>query len=647
MLENLFFAGLVAWFAGATLPLISISSDSKTFRRISLGIYAIASLLLADVSLFAAYKNITIAITIYKILPQIQFSFMLDRLSALFVLMISVVSLCASIYSVGYVEHGHHKVRKNLLVSLMGFFILSMILVVSSANTFAFIFFWETMSLSSFFLVMYEYEKKETRKAGIFYFAMTQLSTVFLITAFVVLYAINGSFDIRHTAFADPSLLTAVFLLLFVGFSIKAGVIPFHKWLPYAHPASPSNISALMSGLMIKVAIYGMMRFLLFALAPELWWGILVLSAGIISAILGVIYAMKENDLKRLLAYSSIENIGVVLVGLGLYLIFSQSGLPSLAILGLAGALFHAFNHAIFKSLLFLTSGSVVYSTGTRNIEEMGGLVHRMPFTAISFFIGALSISALPPLSGFVGEFLIFQSFLDSHALADPMLRLLMVTCLSSFALTSALAAACFVKAFGAVFLAVPRTENAQKAHEVPKSMIAGPIILAALCVVLGIFSRQIFKSLGFSIDSPDLFFIGVFLIASYALTFAVLRAASSGKVRISETWGCGIISQNGRMEYTASGFAQPLVRMLKAIYRTEERSERKFFDSQSSIFKEGKAEMRLMQFFEEYIYMPIARAVNTASKAVAHLQTGSLDDYIAYTFVAVVVLLLVVGWII
>jgi formate hydrogenlyase subunit 3/multisubunit Na+/H+ antiporter MnhD subunit len=643
----LFFAGLIAWFAGASLPLIFASSDSKTIRRISLSVYAAASLLLAGVSLFAAYKNITIAITIYKIAPQIQFSFVLDRLSALFVLMISVVSLCASIYSVGYVEHGHHKVRKNLLVSLMGFFILSMILVVSSANTFAFIFFWETMSLSSFFLVMYEYEKKETRKAGLFYFAMTQLSTVFLITGFVVLYGMNGSFDIRHTPFVDPSLLTAVFLLLFVGFSIKAGVIPFHKWLPYAHPASPSNISALMSGLMIKVAIYGLMRFLMFVLDPQLWWGVLVLSAGTISAILGVIYAMKENDLKRLLAYSSIENIGVILVGFGLYLIFSQSGLPSLAALGLAGALFHAFNHAIFKSLLFLTSGSVVYSTGTRNIEEMGGLVHRMPFTAVSFFVGALSISALPPLSGFVGEFLIFQSFLASHALADPMLKVFVVACLSSFALTSALAAACFVKAFGMVFLAVPRTEKAQKAHEVPKSMIAGPMILAAFCVILGVFSLQIFKSLGFSIDSPDLLFIGVFLLAAYVLTFAVIRATSCNKTRISETWGCGIISQNGKMEYTASGFAQPLVRMLKAIYRTDERSERKFFDSQNSIFKEGKAEIRLIQFFEEYIYMPIARAVNAVSKAVARLQTGSLDDYVAYTFIAVVILLIVVGWMI
>jgi formate hydrogenlyase subunit 3/multisubunit Na+/H+ antiporter MnhD subunit len=641
----LFFAGLIAWFAGASLPLIFASSDSKTIRRISLGVYAAASLLLAGVSLFAAYKNITIAITIYKIAPQIQFSFVLDRLSALFVLMISAVSLCVSIYSIGYVEHGHHKMRKNLLVSLMGFFILSMILVVSSANTFAFIFFWETMSLSSFFLVMYEYENKETRKAGLFYFAMTQLSTVFLITAFIVLYCINGSFDIRHTIFADPSLLTGVFLLLFFGFSIKAGVIPFHKWLPYAHPASPSNISALMSGLMIKVAIYGIMRFLMFVLDPQLWWGILVLSAGTISALLGVVYAMKENDLKRLLAYSSIENIGVILVGFGLYLIFSQSGLPDLAMLGLAGALFHAFNHAIFKSLLFLASGSVVYSTGTRNIEEMGGLVHKMPLTAVAFFVGALSISALPPFSGFVGEYLIFQSFLDSYALAEPMLKALMIACLSSFALTSALAAACFVKAFGLVFLAVPRTEKAQKAHEVPKSMIAGPVMLAALCVLLGVFSMQIFNSLGFYVGSPDLLFIGVFLLGSYAVMFAVLRATSCNKVRIGETWGCGIISQNSRMEYTSSGFAQPLVRMFKSIYRTHEKSEREFFDPQRSIFKQGKTEMRLIRFFEEYIYMPIARAINAVSRVVARLQTGSLDDYVAYTFVAVVVLLVVVGW--
>ena len=366
-----------------------------------------------------------------------------------------------------------------------------MVLVVASFSMFSFLFFWEIMALSSFLLVMVEYEKKETQKAGIFYFVMTHLSTLFLLFAFLYIYTVTGTFDMTQIR-ADPIVTSVAFAFLFLGFGIKAGIIPFHKWLPYAHPASPSNISALMSGVMIKVAIYGLVRFVLL-LPIQTWWGILILTAGTTSAVLGVIYALKEHDIKRLLAYHSIENIGIILIGIGLYVVFSVAGLQTIAFLALAGALFHTLNHAIFKSLLFMTSGSIVNVTGTRNIEEMGGLIKRMPKTAVLFLIGAVSISALPPFNGFVSELMIFQAFFQSAALANPFLELILIASLAVFALTSALAAACFVKAFGITFLALPRSEEAKEAKESPTLMIVGPAILAGLCVALGVFSLQIF----------------------------------------------------------------------------------------------------------------------------------------------------------
>jgi formate hydrogenlyase subunit 3/multisubunit Na+/H+ antiporter MnhD subunit len=370
-----------------------------------------------------------------------------------------------------------------------------MVLAVASYNMLVFVFFWEILSMSSFVFVLFEFGKPGTRKAALYYFIMTMLSTMCLLSGFYGIYASTGSFDIRPVASLQN--LTLVFLSLFVGFSIKAGVVPFHRWLPYAHPAAPSSISAMMSGVMIKVAVYGLIRFTLTVLPKEGWWGVLILVAGTVSAILGVIYALKEHDIKRLLAYHSIENIGIILIGLGLYLIYSANGLDELAALALAAALFHTLNHALFKSLLFLTAGSVVSATGKHNIEEYGGLIKQMPYTAGLFLIGAVSISGLPPFNGFVSELMLFQAFFGSYLIQDPVLKSLLVLCLAGFALTSALAAACFVKAFGITFLAVPRSESARNAKEVGKYMIAGEIVPAVLCMALGLFSLQIFSFLG------------------------------------------------------------------------------------------------------------------------------------------------------
>lgn len=643
MLATLFYSGLIGLVFSMLLVLPFILRLGKSIRRISLSIAALSCFLLLIFSSIAVYKNAEISFLVYEVLPSFQFYFFIDRLSAFFILIISIVSLSISIYSIEYIEHYSDNTKKNILVPLMIFFIISMILVVTSKNMLSFLFFWELMALSSVFLVVFEYEKKETRKASLFYFTMTQLSTAFLLFAFIMLYNTGGSFDIGSMAISSN--VTAIFIFLFLGFGIKAGIIPFHKWLPYAHPASPSNISALMSGVMIKVAIYGMIRFALFVLTPELWWGILIFIAGTISMILGVIYALKEHDIKRLLAYHSIENIGIILIGFGLYIIFDSYHLDYLALLSLAGSLFHTLNHALFKSLLFMAAGSVVNSTKTRNIEEMGGLIKTMPYTAIFFFIGAVSISALPPLNGFVSEFMIFKAFFMSPSIGNPLMEVLMILGLSILAITSALAAACFVKAFGIMFLAAPRSEDAEKSEEAPFPMLLGSCILAAFCIIFGVFSYQIFSLLGYPAFTPNLLDISILLIISYAIALFTMHSFASNKVRISETWGCGILSQNSRMEYTASGFSDPIVTIFKSIYRTKKINDRTYFDRYQSIFKEGHAKIHLLKFIEDYLYMPVAKGIDFISLKISKLQQKGLDAHIAYAFITIVVLLLLVGW--
>ena len=644
MLEVLFPLGLAAFFLAIILPLIGSKLNyTKIPRQASLVSTIIAGISILSFAVEIMITGKSYSLHPYQITPSFQFSFIVDRLAAFFLFLISIVSVSVAIYSVQYVEHISHEGRKNLVVSFMSIFIASMVLVVASSTMFSFLFFWETMALSSFLLVMTEFEKPDTQKAGIFYFVMTHLSTLFLIFAFLFIYTITGTFDM-HKVQASPVIVSVAFVFLFLAFGIKAGIIPFHKWLPYAHPASPSNISALMSGVMIKVAIYGLIRFVLL-MPMEMWWGMLILTAGTVSAALGVIYALKEHDIKRLLAFHSIENIGIILIGFGLYVIFTISGLPAIGFLALAGALFHTLNHAIFKSLLFLTSGSVVNATETRNIEEMGGLIKRMPTTALLFLIGAVSISALPPFNGFVSELMIFQAFFQTAALNSPFIELLLIIALAVFALTSALAAACFVKAFGITFLALPRSEEAKNAKESPRLMLIGPAILAVFCVVLGVFSIQIFGILGFSFPLPNMPFIGAILAGFYVFAFVALREFAYRRERIAETWGCGILTQNSKMEYTASGFSEPIVTILKSIFRTQKKSERTYYDDKNVIFKDGKAEIQLMNFFEERMYLPVACFVRKVSLKVNNLQRGDVDLHVAYAFATIVIFLLIIWW--
>jgi hydrogenase-4 component B len=642
-----FIVGLGLFLIAILIVLGFIHKNSQFIRKIGLLLTLIASIILVVLALNICIKDRPLAVTFFQITPELQFSFDIDRLSAFFIFIIAIVSASVSIYSLRYVERESISgIRKNLFVPMIGLFILSMILFVASDNAFSQITFWELMSLTSFFLVMIHYEKEETRKSGTFYFIMTQMSTIFLLMAFIIIYNLTGSFNLQHLTGVSTAMESIIFLLLFAGFGIKAGIIPFHKWLPYAHSSSPSNVSALMSGVMIKVAIYGMLRYVLFVLDPTLWWGILILIAGTVSALLGVVYALKEHDIKRLLAYHSIENIGIILIGFGSYIIFQYYGFSSLAFLSLAASLFHTLNHAIFKSLLFLTAGSVVEETSTRDIEKMGGLVKTMPVTAILFLIGAIAISALPPLNGFVSELMIFQAFFRSFSIANSYVVILMFICLSLFALTSALAAACFVKAFGIIFLAMPRSEKAKNAREVSVYMLIGPGILALICILLGVFSYQIFQFLGYQPPIPDLLFISVLILVFMIVTFVVLYFVSNRKSRIADTWACGLPDPGPQTEYTASGFSEPILTFFKPIYRTQKSIERSFWDERLSIFKNGNFSIHTMKIFEEKLYEPVSRFIRHISLRVSNAQNVDLDTFILYSFITIIILLIAVWWI-
>jgi len=643
VIQALFLGGGVALLLAAAISAIGGQGSGSGRRRAALGLVIVGVIAWCSACAIVLADNSNLTFQLYQLTPQLGIAFHLDRLAAFFILIVSSVTACVAIYSFRYVEHTGSESRRDMSVAAMSVFILSMVLVVASANFFAFIFFWELMSLSSLFLVMFDREKGETAKAGIYYLVMTQFSTLFLLLGALLLHRYTGTFDITSAGGLTLSTAGIIFTAFFIGFGTKAGVIPFHKWLPFAHAAAPSNISALMSGVMIKVAIYGLVRILLDVLSPELWWGTLLLVFGTVSAVLGVIYALKEHDLKKLLAFHSIENIGIIVIGLGLWVIFGNYHLKTLADLSLFGALFHTLNHAIFKSLLFMTAGSVVAATHTRNIEEMGGLVKTMPATAAIFLIGSAAISALPPLNGFASEVMLFQAYLGAFQVPSPLTAVLLFTALAGFALMSALAAACFVKAFGAVFLALPRSHEAEHAHEAPMSMLIGPGILAAACCILGVFSYQILKGIGLDLPVPNVLPVSLVALTVFGLAVLAVRRMEA-KARVSETWGCGIHAQTSKMEYTASGFSEPIITIFSPIFRTRKIAHREFADKDKSIVSGGSGEVHTLQFFEERIYMPTAQFVKRIAGYVSGLHNVDLDANVMYIFVVIVVILLAVG---
>ena len=618
----------------------------------SLGFAIAASLAGAIFSLSALAAPAPFEISFSSVFSAPLFSFFVDRLSAFFILLTSAAGVIVSIFAFGYLAHGKYSAARTALLGfLYNLFLCSMILVAAADNIITFLIVWELMSILSYFLVTYEHEKSENLKAGFLYIVMTQVGTVFLMTAFFFLFRETGSFqfsDFRAAGALLPELVkNIVFASALIGFGMKAGLVPFHIWLPEAHPAAPSHVSALMSGIMIKIAVYGFLRFIFDFMGGEVvwWWGLLVLGAGALSAVTGVLYALMEHDLKRLLAYHSVENIGIIFIGLGSAMLFAAFRYDALVGLALTAGLFHILNHGIFKSLLFLGAGSIGRAIGSYDLEKMGGLAKKMPFVAVFFLIGVMSITALPPFNGFISEWLVVS--------------------IALLALAAALALACFVKVFAIAFLALPRSDIARQAKEASVSMRVAMFFLAFLCVMFGVF-----PFIGLSLIAPvidefhlsnsvesGLFFIFPDRYLSTAISPPAVLAIFIGLVAVigvaamaiwgrhqkrkSPTWACGRAIEP-RMEYTATGLAMPFRLMFAGIYRPTHNIERETLDGTGYLVKTVRYEEKIEPLFEKYIYRPIVWAVETASAGARKIHTGNINLYLGYILATLVLLVLI-----
>jgi len=607
-------------------------------------------------------------------LPLLTFQVRLDSLASFFVLIISSAGLAVSQFAIGYVKEFEGRRSIGALGGLYNAFLLSMTLVVLADDGFFFLIVWEIMSLVSFFLVVTEHEKPETRYAGFFYLIMTHVGTAFIIVTYLIFYQQAGSFSFeafRHPAAPLPEgFRTLAFAAALIGFGTKAGIVPLHVWLPYAHPAAPSHVSALMSGVMIKTAIYGLIRVYFDFLGGTFpWaWGFIILAIGAVSALLGVMYALMEHDLKSLLAYHSVENIGIILMGIGAGMIFQSYGLSNLAALGLLAGLYHTINHAMFKGLLFLGAGSTLYATHTRNMEEYGGLIRKMPWTAVFFLIGAVSISALPPSNGFVSEWLTFQSLFLSFQIPDVLMKIMLPIGAAMLALTGVLALACFAKAFGISFLAMPRSVHAREAREVPWAMRIGMAEMALFCIVLGIapmlvipmidrvtapytgvsIAGRVLSENGLAVMPMGVGFASIStpvlgLLLAILIPVGLLAAVAVGKKirkRYYHTWGCGI-NLKPRMEYTATGFAQPIKQVFSMIYRPTVKLETEMLEESHYFAKRMRFETHIEPVFQEYLYDPVVRVLNHFADRLRVVQAGSLHLYLTYIFITLIILLL------
>ncbi len=678
LIHALYAAGLLAYAAGIAAALAGHFSRTR-LTNLLCSLALLGALFEFSASLGALLSKGDFSWSLPSGVPYLTYSVCLDPLSAYFNLTLSLLAACVAVYSAGYVTHGPAGKKPGLFCAWLNLLLLSLTLVFTASNIVFFLIAWELMVVASYFLVAFDHEAAEARQGGLLYLLMSRAGTGMLYIGFMILATAAGSLEfaalhsVGHNA--SPSLSPALggfaFVLLFLGFGVKAGIIPLHIWLPAAHPVAPSNVSALMSGIVIKAGIYGMAR-VFFTFYGELppWAGMLVLTIGVISALLGVLYALMEHDLKRLLAYHSIENIGIILMGFGSALLFRSYGHPQLAALALVAGLLHTLNHAIFKCLLFLGAGGVVQATGTRNMERMGGLIRRMPSTALFFLIGAVAISGLPPLNGFVSEWLTYQALLAGFGATSDLTRVGFPIAGALLALTAALAAACFVKAFGITFLALPRSEEAGRAEEVPLPMRVGMAILAVACVVLGLgatwflpifapitqqaFGADVTKDLiagnGFLLTpgavhsgSVSTAAIGLLLAALGTLPLLlwyILGRKSASRNVSGPAWDCGLPGLTAENEYTATAFSKPLRMIFAALFRPRREIQAEY-EVSPYYPKAIHFESEIESTFEKRIYRPLSHGILWAAVKMRWLQSGSIHLYLAYVFVTLILLLL------
>ena len=579
----------------------------------------------------------------------------MDPLSAFFCAVTSLITGVAAVYGGGYLKS--YAEEKNLGSAWSFFLILSasMLLVETAWDGILFLVVWEIMSLSSFFLVIFEGEKPEVLKAGWIYLVATHLATACLMVMFMMM----GEGDSFSFSFvAVPSALTGVvFILSLIGFGTKAGFVPFHVWLPEAHPAAPSHVSAVMSGVMIKAGIYGILRVCSLNGEPQLWWGWVLVLIGAVTGVGGVLFAMAQKDLKRLLAYSTVENVGIIAMGLGLGLIGMATGHPVLTVLGLTGGLMHVLNHAVFKSLLFFGAGSVLHATGGRNMEKMGGLMKRMESSGSMFILASAAICALPPLNGFVSEFLIylgsFKAFSVQYSTTTALASILVI---SSLAVIGGLAAACFTRAVGIVFLGEPRSREAEAAVESGRSMTAPMMVLGLICVILGVGGSltihmiqpavQVISGQSPAMDgvvgeaSSYLYRISLIGLGLAAVVFLLryIRKQLLSKRVVSEglTWDCGYTLPNARMQYTASSFAEPVTTMFQSVLGTTRLLKRPegFFPGGAEI------ETRTGDVILRHFYTPVFAWIAALAEKLHSFRRGYNQIYILYIVLALLFLL-------
>ncbi len=589
----------------------------------------------------------------YRWLHLCDLAFKLDSISLFFLVPIFLITPLAMIYSFHYLENEKKKVRAGANYFFFSILVASMALVVSSANMITFLLTWELMSLSSFFLVMYDYENKINRKAGYLYFIFAQGGAMFLFAAFALVYKQTGSFDFVNFASMAAQTKLWVFILAFVGFGSKAGIFPLHIWLPRAHPAAPSHVSAIMSGVMIKMGIYGILRVYLLLDVSTPLIGQIVLVTGMVTGVLGVMYALAKQDIKQLLAYSSVENIGIILIGLGLGMIGVADHNAAMGFFGFAGAFMHTFNHSIFKSLLFLGAGSVLHQAKTKNIEELGGLIKRMPITGRTFLVGSISISGLPPFSGFIGEFLIYYSAFQGLK-EQQFSYILVILSIISLAVIGGFATACFTKVVGLAFLGEPRTDKAAQVKESGISMTLVMSLMALACLIVGIlpepFVRMAFLGVkdipalaGFNTDSfiliirniskTAILFSGVFLLVSL-----LRKVLYSGKeIGSGGTWGCGFTQPTVRMQYTGTSYAMEMVDFYNPFVKILS-----FYSDIKKIFPgqtlwETAVDDIAETNFRQRLVQPMLRLVHK----LRWIQHGKIQLYIAYIIAAIITLLL------
>jgi len=656
--------GCVAAFLAVSVLALVRGPFGTPFVYAASGVIALAGLVIGATQLASgATSTVTLPIG----LAGLGGHFRIDALAAFFLVVVDLGGAVTSLYALGY---GRHEDAPMRVLPFYPAFLAAMNLVVMADDAFVFLLSWELMSLVSWAIVLAHHREPANLRAAYIYLVMASFGTLALLLCFGILAGAEGGYAFDAIRAAPPAALAAglAVILALVGAGSKAGLVPLHVWLPLAHPAAPSHVSALLSGVMTKVGVYGFVRIVFDLVGAAMPWnGLVVLTLGGITATLGVLYALMQHDLKRLLAYHTVENIGIIFIGLGLALAFRANGMNVPAALAMTAALFHVFNHSVFKSLLFFGAGAVLGATGERDMERLGGLIHRMPQTAAVFLIGCAAISALPPLNGFVSEWLTFQAILVSPQLPQWGLKLAVPAVGALLALSAALAAACFVKAFGVTFLGRPRTPAAAEARETDRFSLAAMFILAGLCVLAGVLPgfvidalAPVAKSLAADVmprqagvpwlsivpiaesrSSYNGLIILAFMICSGTLTALAIHRFATRATRRSAIWDCGFPLDAPQTQYTSSSFAMPIRRVFgKVVFGVYERVDM----PAPGETRAGHFGVRVIDPAWRWGYGPLARGVAATSRKLNHLQFLTIRQFLTLVFCALILLLIVVA---